>query len=217
MPKPTGKLGSFRVEADNAGNLSGTFQPVLLDKSKAAIELQIAERFIASMNRRAVRGTQFILSKPCPNGEDDFDLTVLTPRGHAYLELMEIAPLRGPYSSATGRYNPYDFARTIFTGVQAKSSRYSQGPGRNIYLLLYVTHWAFALSESVVWCLRSWISASPPVFSAVFLYHPLDGAYGIPYCLGPFPPEELPAFDPQQIRDGLVINLDPGGFTLENR
>ena len=215
MAKPTGVSGSFRVHLGEDGQISGSFEQIPFSDAKAAVEKQMVERFIASMDKHLAEiGDQFLLSNPKCNPEDDFDFTVTSPQGLAYLELMEVAPLKGPYDQAPVNYKPYEFAKVILSGVLKKSEHYPKTIEQELFLLLYVTHWSFTLSDTTIACLRYWLKAQPTVFRAIFWYEPLDAEEGTPGWLYPVPPELLGTFDPKQVRENLCINLDPRKMKL---
>ncbi|MSU69584.1 MAG: hypothetical protein EXS39_02170 [Opitutaceae bacterium] len=72
---------------------------------KLAVEMQMAQRFIDSMTKAlAAFGEEFMMRSPETNVESGLDLTVMTPRGLADLELMEVAVLIGPYKTAPSSY-----------------------------------------------------------------------------------------------------------------
>src|SRR6185503_20501917 len=129
-------------------------------------------------------------------------------------ELMEIAPLTGPYEQAPTEYKPYDFGEAILSGILKKSSRYPKNLGRDIYLLLYVTHWSFALSDIAIACLRYWLREQSTVFRAVFTYEPIDAEEGAPHWLFPVPSELIGSFDPEQVRENVCLNLNPRNFQV---
>jgi hypothetical protein len=210
MGKPTGTSGFFRAQVSSNGDVVGSFEKIAFSAEKAVLELQTVDRFIASMNMHLRKsGDRFFLENPSNNRENDFDLTVSTPHGPAYLELMEIAPLAGPYGRAPSKYKPYDLAKTILSGVLEKSNRYPKDAGHPIFLLLYVTHWAFALSDTTIACLRYWLKTQPTLFCAIFTYEPIDESEGEPHWLFPVPPELIGSFDPEQFRDNVCLNLNP--------
>lgn len=216
MAKPTGTLGYFCALVGVDGDVTGSFVKTDFSPDKPAAEKQIAEYFFGSMNKHlAPSELKFCLSDLKQNPENRLDFTVSSPNGPAYLELMEIAPLKGPYDTAPGSYNPYLFAKAILSGIFQKSDHYStKKPGLDLYLLLYVTHWAFTLSGSTMACLRYWLKAKPSVFRAVFFYQPLEAHEGAPYWLFPVPPELIGTFDPEQIRDSVVINMNPQSMKI---
>src|SRR5690242_9724999 len=140
MAKPTGTSGFLRVGIDSQGRPFASFEKLPFSNAKAVIEMQVATRFVNSLNG-------FPLSNPIQNGENDFDMTVSTPAGPAYLELMEIAPLKGPYEQASPQMRPYELGAGVLSGIVTKSGHYGSAIGRDLYLLLYSTHWTFALDE----------------------------------------------------------------------
>src|SRR5262249_40433937 len=105
MAKPIGNSGPYQVRVHPDGTVTGSFAAIALPNDKKKVEQAIVERFIASMNRQLAKcGEQFLLSDPRQNAENDFDFTVKSPKGDAFLELMEIAPLKGPYDNAPPQY-----------------------------------------------------------------------------------------------------------------
>jgi hypothetical protein len=112
MVKPSGTSGFFQVRANEQGDISGAFVPTPYSTEKAEIERQMVVSFISSMNKNlATSCEELFLSNPKQNQENNIDFTVDSPNGLAYLELMEIAPLKGPYTTASSSYKPYEFAR----------------------------------------------------------------------------------------------------------
>lgn len=167
MAKPTGTSGYFQAQMSVDGKVVGSFEAIPLSKEKTEVEKHMVERFIASMIKYfETTDDRFFMADPQLNPQDDFDFTVASPNGPAYLELMEIAPLTGPYEQALAEYKPYDFGEAILSGILKKSSRYPKNIGRDIYLLLYVTHWSFALSDIAIACLRYWLRVCSRPFSA---------------------------------------------------
>jgi hypothetical protein len=210
MSKPTGSIGPYRISYNQNGLINGSFEPIQFPKDKREIEKYIVESFISSMNNCFMKkGKKFILSNPEHNAENDFDFTVASPDGSAYLELMEIAPLSGPYDQAPSRYKAYDFAKTILEGILQKSQHYDQKITRHLFLLLYVTHWAFILSDLTIACLQYWCDKKPTAFRAIFSYSLLDKQEGVPKWISPIPPQALGSFDPEQFKDNECIILDP--------
>lgn len=215
MPKPSGISGFFGVGFDEKGHISGRFEQTAFSPEKADIEKQMTVSFLAAMNKYCASPDEtFPLSNPKQNQENDLDFSIESPNGPAYLELMEIAPLKGPYKTAPPSYRPYDFAKAVLGGIHAKSRHYVGIQGRDLYLLLYVTHWAFTPSDSVLNCLRYWLARETHVFRGVFMFYMLDSLEGAPYFLFPFPPDPLASFDPEAIRDNVCLNLDPQKFEL---
>jgi len=215
IAKPTGTAGPFKASFDLRGALSGSFDKIAFPKSKDEVEQFFASRFIESMNMHlAASNEQFILAAPVRNVENDFDFTVTTPSGSAYLELLEAAPLTGKYESAPASYKPYDYAKFILGEILRKSVKYPKTGVRDIFLLLYVTHWTFVLSETTVACLRYWLLQQPTAFRATFCFSLLSAEEGTPQWLSPVPSELIQGFDPEAVRENVCHNLDPRKFEV---
>ena len=217
MTKPTGTSGSFHVQINPDGSASGSFVPVTFSKSKSEIEQQVADQFIKSMDAHPVQEKEkFFLSAPRLNQENDFDFTVDSPQGEASLELMEIAPLKGSYKDAPTPYNVYDFSKTIFQGILSKSQSYPQKMAKDLFLLVYVTHWSFTLSKLVIACLRYWCASTPLAFRAIFYYAP-RGNSGLHDQIYPVSSEILNDFDPEKVRAEFCLNLDPRTWYVQGK
>jgi hypothetical protein len=210
MAKPTGTSGPFRATVDQHGSVSGSFERIAFPESKDDVEDFFASRFIHSMNKHlAASGEKFILANPVRNVENDFDFTATSPNGPAYLELLEAAPLTGKYESAPATYKPYDYAQFILGEILKKSAKYPKAKVRDIFLLVYVTHWTFVLSETTVACLRYWLSQKPTAFRAIFCFSLFSAEEGTPRWLSPVPPELIRGFNPEAVRENVCHNLDP--------
>jgi hypothetical protein len=216
MVKPSGTSGFFQVRANEQGDISGAFVPTPYSTEKAEIERQMVVSFISSMNKNlATSCEEFFLSNPKQNQENNIDFTVDSPNGLAYLELMEIASLKGPYTTASSSYKPYEFAKAVLAGIKQKSDHYAGTQGRDIFLLLYVTHWSFIPSSSTLACLRYWLARQSHRFRAIFSFYLLDPSEGVPQWIFPYPPDLLCSFDPEVIRDDVCLNLDPRKFEVD--
>lgn len=135
--------------------------------------------------------------------------TVTTSNGPAYLELLEAAPLKGKYENTSASYKPYEYAKFILAEIFKKSAKYPKTGVQNIFLLVYVTHWTFVLSDTTIACLRYWLSQQPTVFRAIFSFSLFNAEEGNPQWLGPFPPELIGSFDPEIVINNVCYNLDP--------
>jgi hypothetical protein len=158
------------------------------------------------------------ISDPHPNPEQDFDFTVTGPDGPAYLELMEIAPLEisgTTFDKAPPEYNAYELAQYIAQKILEKSSRYTNPAPRSLFLLAYVTHWSFSLSETVVRLVQHVLSHSAHKFSGVFSFQPFSDDEGLVHRLWPVPPEVFRGFDPEKFKDHKVLNLDYAKFIVK--
>jgi hypothetical protein len=95
MGKPTGTVGPIRMSSNPDGSIAASFLKIPFAPQKDEVEREMVDRFIASVNKLVdPTGNRSAFSQPTQNEENDFDFTFLTPKGLAYLELMEIAPLK---------------------------------------------------------------------------------------------------------------------------
>lgn len=218
MKKPIGQNGFFKVSADEAGTASGEFVSVAYPAQKDGQELVVATAFVQAM-ADGVHADGFcpMFADLAPLTENHFDFSVTVQDSPAYLELQEIAPLTGPYATAAAQYKPYDHAQHILAKIRAKAAKYPDDGGTPIFLLVYVTHWSFVLSDTVIACLRVWLQQEAMPFRAIFAFTPQPEADGIARWLAPVPPQLIAGFDPESVRDNIVLNVDPAGFVLVSK
>lgn len=125
MAKPTGTSGPFRATVDYTALCRDHLKRSPFPEAKDDVEDFFASRFIQSMNKHlAASGEKFFLANPVRNAENDFDFTVDSPNGPAYLELLEAAPLTGKYEDAPAVYKRYDYAQFILGEIFKKSAKY---------------------------------------------------------------------------------------------
>lgn len=198
--KPTGVTGPVRISQEGA-----SFRPVVFPKTKEEIEHFIVQGFVSNFCKEALSILSFE-----QNEQNDFDFTLQTNLGQKYLELMEIAPLekiRGSYADAPSSYNAYEFAQTILAKILSKSSRYTGLKTPPVMLLLYVTDWAFTLSETVNALLQYWLIKNKHAFQCVFAFKPRSENSGTVSILFPTPPDFWAGFDPERARNTIVHNI----------
>jgi len=200
--KPTGNIGVVALSAEGA-----SFQRIEFPRTKDEIEEFIVKAFVGNSAGMPLQIVDF-----SQNDENDFDFTIRTTEGTKYLELMEVAPLenlRGSYAQAPDRYKPYDFALYVAGKIIGKSERYEGSAGSQICLLIYITDWAFTLSETVIALLQHWAATTSQSFQYVFCYSPFDRVTGDAKLIYPTPAEFWNGFDPEQYRDNEVFNFSP--------
>lgn len=200
--KPTGTIGPVRLSGEGL-----EFQQIDFPRTKDEVEAFIVRSFLNSSGSLPLAIDNF-----SQNEQNDFDFTINTSEGRKYLELMEIAPLenlRGSYQSAPSKYKPYDFAEYIFKKMMGKSDKYQGAASSNICLLIYITDWAFTLSETIVALLQYWAAHKQHSFQYVFCYSPIDQNAGVTKLIFPTPLEFWSGFNPEAFRNNEVINLSP--------
>lgn len=218
MKKPIGQNGFFKVLVDETGTASGEFVSVAYPAQKDGQELVVATAFVQAMSDGVhADGLPPLFTDLTALTENHFDFSVTAQGSPAYLELQEIAPLTGPYATAPAQYKPYDRAQHILAKIRAKAAKYPNDGGAPIFLLVYVTHWSFALSDTVIACLRVWLQQEVTPFRAMFAFTPLPEAGGIAKWLAPVPPKLIAGFDPESVRDNTVLNVNPAGFVLVSK
>jgi hypothetical protein len=150
------------------------------------------------------------------NAENDFDFTVTSPLGDAFLELMEVAPLakcEGSYEKAVPGYKAGELAATISKDIFKKSRHYKK-PKCELFLLLYLTHWAFAFGQATIQLLRYKLKNHRHAFAAVFYLAPIDNTVGLLHWLYPVPPVYLFNFRPEEHENAYTLNLDYQKFQV---
>ena len=213
MKKPTGDSGPIKVSINPDRQPGAIFDKIEFPKIKSDIEQYIVSKFIHSADKELSKsGDKFFISNPILNSENDFDFNVTTPRGLAFLELMEAAPLeliKGNYSNAKASYKPYDMANNIIEKITKKSNKYPNNLKSELFLLIYGTHWSFYFDELTYMYLRYFLSKMKTSFNAIFTYFPLDINEGVVKWLFPVPPDFIENFDPDLYTHNIVCNLDP--------
>lgn len=214
MKKPTGKSGPYTAKVTLAGDVIGAFEKISFPKDKDNIEEYIVSCFIYSGVKKF--GEYFPISNPHKNKLDDFDFSITTPKGEAYLELMEVAPLelyKGGFESATNMIDRYDIAEFAHSKILSKSDKYPDKLSNDLILLLYTTDYKFFMSETSLHILSYFCHKSSLKFDVIFMYTPLDEKEGVVNWIYPSDEEDFENFDPEQYR-GEVINLDPEKFEV---
>lgn len=207
MKKPKGQIGPIKYSASAD---SVKFDEIPLPDTKEEIEKYIVDLFIRT--GRSQFRENFFVDRPIQNLAGDFDFDVVTPKGKAYLELMEIAPLelyKTTHDKAPESYKPYEIAKFAFEKIQAKEKKYPKNLAREIFLLLYITNWKFALSDLTVNILGYFCHNSINVFDVIFLLTPRDAKEGYVHWISPVPNDFFNGFDLEAYKDKVVLNLNP--------
>jgi len=200
--KPVGTNGPVSISENEI-----EFQKLEYPKSKEAIEIAIVRSFADGNIPGGLQISSFY-----QQDQNDFDFKVESNCGDLYLELMEIAPLEhlhGSYANAPSEYKPYDFSKYIFDKAMGKSTRYGGSKVPRIVLLLYITDWAFVLSDSVICLLQFWMQNQAHSFLKVFVHQPIQEGFGISHLIYPTPGVHWRKFDPESLKDNLVKNISP--------
>jgi hypothetical protein len=206
--KPTG----FNAITHVTG-IGAEVQPIVLPNDKEAIEADIVRIFSKNINDPFFKFTNAQQNKP-----DDFDFTIQTDHGPCYLELAEFAPLsgaRGGYESAPNEYGVGDMADKILSVISKKAEHYAGYKKRDLVLLVYITHFAFLPSESVITVVRHELLKMQLPFERVYFFLSIDGETGVVWKLRPSPIEVLGA-NMTALRLNKITNFDPRNAISEN-
>ena len=188
--------------------MEGAFDKIEFSDNKDTIEEYFVSRFIES--EEAKFGKYFFISNSVKNKLDDFDFSVTTPKGQAYLELMEIAPLenhKGGHEEASDSYDIYDLSKYIFSKIESKSRKYPNNLTNELFLLLYVTNYKFCLDDTTSKLLQYFCLSGELKFDVIFMYTPLDETAGNVNWIFPTDEDSFKNFNPDYYR-GTVLNLN---------
>ena len=131
---------------------------------------------------------------------------------------MEIAPLdifKCNYKNAPTNYKAYDLNQYIIGKIQDKSKKYPKTLKKDLYLLIYSTHFGFILSDTTIAMLQFLCNENKFVFKQIYYYFPLDENEGQVRFIYPYPKEYLKNFDFDKHKDVEVFNFDPEAFKIE--
>ncbi|MCH8491126.1 MAG: hypothetical protein LAT81_14525 [Oceanicaulis sp.] len=132
----------------------------------------------------------------------------------AFLELTELAPLKGPYATAQRVFTVAEMASHLERLVENKNTLYSVREFKPLFLLIYVTDDAFYTSEEVLVVLCDTLSKrSDLIFEAIFFvqFH----ADGRPVMRMPYPPSiDTNKIDIEYLKQKQIINFDSREFDV---
>ncbi|MCH7865456.1 MAG: hypothetical protein IIC56_09630 [Proteobacteria bacterium] len=206
IKKPKGEQGPIALSSEKV-----EWQKLSLPEYKEELEEFIANAFVRAANSDVKKHD--ILTEPKRNKENDFDFDVQTTDGPKYLELMEFAPLeksKGGFESASGAYRVGDQVDWLIKNIIRKSEHYRSANQQSIYLLIYITHWAFLWSETTVNVLRVRLVRMRHNFERIFLFAAIDEYSGHVELAYPSPPSCLRYWDTSKFEKNTGQNLDPG-------
>ena len=110
----------------------------------------------------------------------------------------------------TGRLDIYAYAKWAYFRIVARKQKDYGATAERCTLLLYVTHWQFLPSESVVGCLSSFCKERGCRFAAVFVL--LTNGSDLRIALLAYPQVGIVAA-PKAFKGRTLTNHDPGAWT----
>lgn len=204
MKKPTGHHGPIRLGIDGP-----LYKQVILPQRKEEIELHFCQEFLKWAAK--LGWLRADIDAIVPNPTDDLDFTIDTDKGRFYIELLEIAPLAGPYSADKGQYDQYDRILWIRDRIMEKSNKYKGATRTPIILLTYVTHWGFFVLPDTLAALRVLIEKEITCFHSVFNLEHANQQNVQVECIYPAPPNAT-RVEPETLRGKGVAVTNPEGW-----
>jgi len=210
--KNVGEIGSTHV-VETAIGVTATVIAAHLPTNKEQLEAFFASRFVVSFDQQKPLGPNVTIANLVQNTTSDLDFSIACPAAD-YLELAELNPRSeefGRVAYRTGRLDVYSYAKWMYFRIIASKQRKYGHIAHRCMLLLYVTHWQFLPSESVVACLRSFCATRGCGFAAVFVLLTNGSDLVIPVITHPWV-DSLP--HPKGFKGRTYHNLDPGGWRV---
>jgi hypothetical protein len=137
---------------------------------------------------------------PTRTPEAHFDFTLSSSPPPEYLDALEVAPLKGPYSTAAYECNHGEMADAVWSALTQKAVSYGQSTSRLIHLLLYSTHLPFRLDSGVLDILSFNLSCCDRGLTSVVYAAPDDSESAEVIVVHPRPPQDLVGFSLRKAR-----------------
>jgi len=211
--KTTGEIGFTRVTAGPEGT---TVELISTDlpSNKEELEFYFCQRFIDAFNATRPLGPTVSIESPEQMDTSDLDFRIKCAAAD-YIEEAELNPRSeefGRTAHRTGKLNVYEYAKWIYMRViKKKMLKYGTDLSGRVILLLYVTHWQFLPSQSVIDCVRAIIAKDGCTFAAVFLLLTDGKELKVTEQLHPF--NGLLPHKPAAYKGITLTNLEPGNIS----
>ena len=212
----------------NAGVEKAEFIPDELPTDKAGIEREMCAGAVRAMLFHGWRVWP-LDGEPRQLAENDFDFAFETAGEAEYLDLAEVAPLKGVqggYEGVPTTFTRGKLERAIMRLVERKGLHYGSSRRAKVHLLLYITDFRFLVSDGVVMLLKVALRRNHHGFASISYFAPIGSESGLLHVLYPAPDgvPYLSRYDEARMREGMVTNSDPrawrydperGGFFVE--
>lgn len=214
VQKPTGKIGSIKVQA-GFGKVNKVWDTANFPKSKEEIENFFCDKFVSEFKRNGA--TFYSVER---NKENDFDFTLNLPGGKVYLDLVEIIIKKpgvkgSPYTEKDVVYGYQEYLSQVINLIKKKNEKYKTKSTVPIHLLLYFTHWKFAPNDNVIPLIQHDLKKEELSVENVFLYSLHAKDKGELRVLYPVEKDYLDGVDIVEFRKNIFMNLDPNGWKFE--
>jgi hypothetical protein len=213
--KPSGLSGGILV----GGGQKSEFRPVTWPEGKAGIERMVVDRSFAASGVRGpgLRELYRLVAEPRTNPEQNgFDVLLATETGEQYLDLTEVAPLRGmggSYGKAPTYYIAGELADLIFAELLEKSKGYGPSPRHVIHLLMYSTDFRFHLGNEVLDLIACRASRGELCFASIIYYAAVSDDDDHLELVHPHPPTDFHGFDEAAVRRRQIALGDLATWT----
>jgi hypothetical protein len=150
--------------------------------------------------------------EPEQNAENDFDFTLTTRTGVAFLDLVEVAPLEafgGSYENVPQILRVGDIAGSAYSLIRRKHSKYQGIWQTPIHLLAYTTDWRLALPPSALTLLAHWLHSHSHGFATVSYFLPAGILRPLWWSLYPSDDDELAGLDEHEFMERRAARIDP--------
>ena len=214
-PKPTGSIKRRNIINTPSG------MPLLLPEEvfafpqdKEAAEEVAMKALFEELKKDYV---QFKFKTYCRHPKEDGpDFDVVWEKEGAFIELTELAPLSGPYTTAKRVFTVKEMAGLLVELVENKNRKYKNRGYSPLFLLIYITDDAFYVVEEVLLVVAHMLQiGSELVFEAVFFLS--FWSDGKPHMRMPFPHHEnLWLFNAQPYLEKQVINPSSAEMRIES-
>jgi len=203
--KPRGKIGVVTLGRNPA------YHAIHLPETKPEIEHAILRAALATARRQG-NDPYALVRPPEQNIENDFDFTLTTRTGTAFLDLLEVAPLEdfgGSYENVPQILRVGDIASSVYSLIRRKHNKYQGIWQTPIHLLAYTTDWRLALPPSALTLLAHWLRSQPHGFASVSYFLPGGILHPLWWSLYPSDDEDLVGLDENEFMERRAARIDP--------
>jgi hypothetical protein len=179
-----------------------------LPEEKNAAETVVMEKFASLSGHAHFLPLISKLEKfPTDHGPD---FIIQEASRQAYIELVEIAPLHGPYASANHCMNVGEYIDYAIDQVKIKIEKYGgRTEFRPIYLIMYVSHYGFSPDIPQTQALRRQMQViRNDVFKNIYLLLFAHDGTPTAVIMWPFQPTDITRNEVRRLRKAQMVRPD---------
>ena len=207
--KPTGiiQMRHLEIKAGQAPQLGPTMS-FKLPEEKNAAETVVMGSFSSLCPTAEFLPPIIDFHKYSTDHGPDFILKM--PEAQAFAELVEIAPLWGPYSTANHCMNVGDYIDYALNQIRTKVAKYkSKVEFRPIYLIMYVSHYGFSPDIPQTKALRRQMQVlSNNVFKGIYLVLFAHDGTPTAVVMWPFKADDITRIQTRALRKTQMVRPD---------